>query len=241
MRTIRPIGAIGAAAIGSITLVGCTTPGDDNGSSGGAGSVGRTDGIGREITDDDAEAALPEKPTGYTSDDYEAGAEDRATSPEVCLDLLRIGSLAEDLNEDTSGSAGIIYAKDTGPVDDQETYTITITSHSDPVGPDLLAAAGSALGDCSAFSFTGRDEGGNFDERVIAEGLPVKNIGDQTFAVRLTAFPRIDNNVHRQYVDQIDVRVGHTLVGVRSTHYDENADTEDIEDMAQEILDNLEE
>lgn len=239
MRTTRPIGAaIGAAVMGSIVLAGCTGDGDD---SGGAGSVGRTDGIGREISDGEAKAALPEKPNGYTGGDYEVTAEDRETSPESCLDLLRLGSLAEDLREDRSGFGGATYAKDTGPIDDQEIYTITVASHSDPVGPDILAAAGNALGDCSAFSFTGRDEGGNFDERIIAEGLPVKNIGDQTFAVRLTAFPRIDNDVHRQYVDQIDVRVGHTLVSVRSTHYEENADTEDIEGMAQEILDNLEE
>ncbi len=238
MRTIRPIGAtIGAAAIGFVSLAGCT--GDDDG--GGAGSVGRTDGIGREINDSEAEAALPEKPNGFTSGDYEAGAEDRNTSPEECMDLLLLGSESTDLREVRAGFAGTTYSKDTGPIEDQEVYTIAIDSHSDPVGPDILATAGSALGSCSAFSFTGRDDSGNFDERIIAEGLPVKNVGDQTFAVRLTAFPQIDGDVHRQYLDQIHVRVGHTLVSVRSTHYEENADTEDIEGMAQEALDNLEE
>ena len=238
MRTIRPVGAtIGAVAIGVVALVGCT--GDDDG--GAAGSVGRTDGIGREITEAQAEAALPEKPNGFTSGDYETGAEDRSTSPEECMDLLLLGSEAEDLRESRSAFAGATYAKDTGPIDDQEIYTVRIDSHSDPVGPDILATAGSSLGTCSAFSFTGRDDNGNFDERIIAEGLPVKNVGDQTFAVRLTAFPHIDGDVRRQYVDQIHVRVGHTLVSIRSTHYEENADTEDIEDMAQEALDNLEE
>lgn len=238
MRTIRPVGAaIGVAAIGVVALVGCS--GEAGG--GAAGSVGRTDGIGREITEAQAEAALPEKPNGFTSGDYEAGAEDRNTSPEECMDLLLLGSEAEDLRESRSAFAGTTYAKDTGPIDDQEVYTIRIDSHSDPVGPDILATAGSSLGSCSAFSFTGRDDNGNFDERIIAEGLPVKNIGDQTFSVRLTAFPHIDGDVHRQYVDQIHVRVGHTLVSIRSTHYEENADTEDIEDMAQEVLDNLEE
>ena len=157
------------------------------------------------------------------------------------MDLLLLGTDSTELREVRAGFAGITYAKDTGPIDDQEIYTVTVSSYSDPVGPDLLASAGHALGTCTAFSFTGTDEGGNFDERIIAEGLPVKNVGDQTFSVRLTAFPRIDDDVHRQYVDQIHVRVGHTLVSVRSTHYEENADTEDIEEMAQEVLDNLEE
>lgn len=240
MRTIRQIGAtIAAAAIGVVALAGCT--GDDDGEGGGAGSVGRTDGIGREINDAEAKAALPEKPAGYTSGDYETGAENRKTSPEECMNLLLLGTESVDLREVRSGFAAVTYSKDTGPLEDQEVYTIAVDSHSDPVGPDVLATAGSSLGSCSAFSFTGRDDSGNFDERIIAEGLPVKNIGDQTFSVRLTAFPQIDGDVHRQYVDQIHVRVGHTLVSVRSTHYEENADTEDIEAMAQESLDNLEE
>lgn len=234
MRPIRPC-AVGVAV--AVVLAGCT--GDDPSGSSTDGD-GTTDGVGRQLTDAEAEEALPERPEGLTSGEWEATGEDRQTSPEGCLDILRLGSEAEEAKETRSGFAGIVYSNAVGPLEDQESYTITISSHSDPVGPEVLTSAGSALGDCSAFSFTGTDENGNFDERILAQGIPVKNLGDQTFAVRFTAFPQIDGEVQRQYLDQIDVRVGHTLVSVRSSGYRENASTEEIERMAQEILDNLE-
>lgn len=234
MRPFRPC-AVGVAV--AIALAGCT---DDEPATSSTEGDGTTDGVGRELTDDEAEAALPDAPEGLDGSAYEIGAEDRKTDPEECLDLLRLGPEAERLRDARSGFAGITYSNPSGPLEEQQSYTISIASHPDPIGPDVLSQAGEALGQCSAFSFTGTDASGNFDERILAEGIPVKNLGDQTFAVRLTSFPEIDGDVHRQYVDQIDVRVGHTLVSVRSTGYRENDDTQDIEEMAQQILDDLE-
>lgn len=235
MRRFRPC-AVGMAV--AVALAGCTGEEPTTSSTEGDGT---TDGVGREITDAEAKQALPDAPEGLDGTSYVAGADDRNTDPETCLDLLRLGPEAERLRDARSGFAGITYSDETAPLEEQQSYTITIASHPDPIGPDVLTRAGDALGECSAFAFTGTDATGNFDERILAEGIPVKNLGDQTFAVRLTAFPQIDGDVHRQYVDQIDVRVGHTLVSVRSTSYQENDGTEDIEEMAQRILDDLEE
>ena len=88
----------------------------------------------------------------------------------------------------------------------------------------------------ASFSFTGKQGGSAFDERILAESLPVRTIGEQTFAVRLTTFANIDGKSERGYVDQLDFRVGHNLVSVRSASYREGRSTQDLEEMAQEVL-----
>ena len=247
MRGLRPL-ALTTTTVA--VLAGCIMPfGDDDTGSGGSSPPSSSDSTtpdagleraGRRLSTAEAKAALPERPEGFTDDEVPT-AKHRRTDPEVCVDLLRLGWHARNTDQKRTAEAGVDWSIHGDHKDRYQSYTIDIHSHSEEVGPGLLGRAGAALGECEAFSFTGQQSGQSFDERMLAEGLPVRNIGEQTFAVRLTTFTRIDGKTERGYVDQLDFRVGHNLVSVRSASYREGRSTQDLEEMAQEVLEKLEE
>lgn len=245
MRGLRPLAVTTAAAA---VLVGCAVPtgtGEESSSSTSSRSESATptadlERAGRQLSTAETKAALPQRPKGFTNDEV-AQAKHRRTDPEVCVDLLRLGWQARNTKQMRTADAGANWFAHGDDKDRYQSYTIDIDSHSEEVSPGLLGRAGDALGECESFSFTGKQGGSAFDERILAESLPVRNIGEQTFAVRLTTFASIDGKSERGYVDQLDFRVGHNLVSVRSASYRENRSTKELEEMAQEILENLEE
>lgn len=248
---MRAVRAIALPTVTALALAGCIGPfGDDDPSSPPSSSTAsteatpsptRTPDFGRatrELSDAEAQRALPKEPADATSAEGPTGTE-RRTEPEVCIDLLRLGWQGRNTKKTRTGHAESDYF--TG--DDTKTYqgyTISISSHSSPVSPGLLGRAGDALGQCATFDFTGRSAGSAFDDRMLAQGLPVRNIGEQTFAVRLTGFTEVEGSTHRIYLDHLDFRVGHNLVSVRSASYREGSSTAALEKKAQEVLDNLE-
>lgn len=249
MRSLR-VSAI--TAVTAITVAGCVGPfADDTASPPPSSPSGSTDATPsptqttdfgraeRELTDAEAERALPREPAGTKPNESPSGAQ-RRTDPEVCLDLLRLGWQGRNTKKMRTGYAESDYFTDGDDIETYQGYTLSISSHSSPVSPSLLGRAGDALGQCEAFAFTGTSAGSSFDDRILAEGLPVRNIGEQTFAVRLTGFAEVNGRTHRLYLDHLDFRVGHNLVSVRSASYREDNSTAALEKKAQEILDNLE-
>lgn len=248
---MRAVRAIALPTVTALALAGCIGPFADDApeeppssstaSSDATPTPTQTTDFGRaerELSDAEAKRALPKEPAGAKPNEGPQGS-DRRTDPEVCIDLLRLGWQGRNTKATRTGYAESDYF--TGDdTKNYQGYTVSISSHSSPVSPHLLGRAGDALGQCDAFSFTGKSAGNSFDDRYLAEGLPVRNIGEQTFAVRLTGFANIKGKNHRVYLDHLDFRVGHNLVSVRSATYRESTSTAPLEQKAQEILDDLE-
>lgn len=194
-------------------------------------------GAGRQLTEAEAEAALPTRPAGAKEPRDRGESKDRATDPQECMDVLRIGDTATQLGKDRVARASRTW-NTSSPVTG---HSFRVDSYSHPVGPELLDRAGSAMAGCDAFSLTGRDDDGSFDLRVLAEPLPVASLGEQNYAARITSFERVNGKSERYHLDYVVVRVGHNLVEVSVTHQDEDAGVERLEDAARDILDRLEE
>lgn len=248
---MRPVRAIAVTTAVAIAVAGCvgpfadddlpSPPSSSSASKGATPSPTRTTDLGRaerELTDTEAKQALPKKPAGATPNES-ASVKQRRTDPEICLDLLRLGWQGRTAKAMRTAYAESDYFTDADDVATYQGYTLSVSSHSSPVSPNLLNRAGDALGQCETFAFTGTSAGSSFDDRILAEGLPVRNIGEQTFAVRLTSFVTLKGTTHRIYLDHLDVRVGRNLVSVRSASYRESNSTAELEKKAQEILDNL--
>lgn len=192
-------------------------------------------GEGRQLTEAEAEAALPARPEGAEDVAPQSDPEGRATDPAECLDVMRIGDEAESLR-----TVRVAHAKRTWRTNDPATtYGFEIDSHSRPVGPTLLDRAGAAMADCSAFSLTGRDHAGHFDLRVLAEPRTVSTLGEQSYGARLITFDQVDGKSVRVYLDYVVVRAGNNLVEVNSVHLDEDRGLAELETHAAQILEDL--
>lgn len=246
MIPLRPVAVATAAAI---TLTGCSLPfagdGDDASSPPSSSSAGPdptpTEDLGRagrQLTDQEVEQALPTTPDGYTRDEQPRSTQ-RRTDPETCLDLLRLGWQGRNANQKRTARADGHWYTNGNDVETYHAYSATVATHSEAVSPHLLRRAGEALGQCDSFSLTGVTSGASFDDRVLTESIQVRNIGEQTFAVRLISFVQVNGKTHRLYLDTLDFRVGHNLVSVQSVSYQEDHDPDRLETMAQRILDDL--
>lgn len=249
MTTLRPIALATAAAV---VLSGCALPfaGDDDSTSPPSSStsassstadptptadIGRA---GRQLTEKEVKEALPDAPKGYTASD-QATSSHRRADPEICLDVLLLGWQGRNAQRKRTARVNDGWHKNGDKVETYHAQAATIATHSEPVSPHLLGRAGEALGQCESFSLTGQTSGASFDDRVLAEGLQVRNIGEQTFAVRLITFTQINGRTHRLYVDTLNVRAGHNTISVQSVSYREDQGTDELEEMAGSILDDL--
>ncbi|MGO4131464.1 hypothetical protein AB4Y78_03310 [Janibacter sp. RAF52] len=191
---------------------------------------------GRELTQADAEAALPDLPQGAQERSTEVTASHRKTDPESCLEVLRIGPTYDELAESRVASAKTAWYVQT---DGGRQINVGIDSFPDEIGPDLLDRAGAALGECSSFSMTGLGDTGHFDDRLWADGRPAPPLGDQGFAVRVTQLAQQDRKTVRLYSDYLVVRAGHNLVTVTVSHWDESMTFQVLQDHATAVLDEL--
>ena len=148
----------GLAAALTIPLAGCipTLATDDPSSSSPSSSSANIgpqhERAGRELTQADAEAALPDLPQGAQERSTEVTASHRKTDPESCLEVLRIGPTYDELAESRVASAKTAWYVQT---DGGRQINVGIDSFPDEIGPDLLDRAGAALGECSSFSMRG--------------------------------------------------------------------------------------
>lgn len=245
-RVLVMAGLVTAAAL---PLTGCVTPfGTDDAStsrpappSPGSSSPSPTSDpdteTGRVLTDAEAGAALPARPTGTTPRVMTNTSEDRTTDPPECLDVLRIGSEEKALRTVRVGNAGRSWTTK----DPVTTFAFSVESYSRLVGPAQLDRAGAAMGACDAFSLTGRDADGSFDLRVLAEPRAVSSIGEQNFAARIISFNSVNGKSQRVYLDYVVVRSGHNLIEANATHQDESRDFSDLEAYVTQMLTELEE
>ena len=238
------MGLAGALAAAVLPLAGCVTPfASDEPTSQttttsptpSASSPTAETGEGRQLTEAEAEAALPARPEGAEDVAPQSDPEGRTTDPAECLDVMRIGDEADSLR-----TVRVAHAKRTWRTKDPATtYGFEIDSHSRPVGPTLLDRAGAAMADCSAFSLTGRDHAGHFDLRVLAEPRTVSTLGEQSYGARLITFDQVDGKSVRVYLDYVVVRAGNNLVEVNSVHLDEDRGLAELETHAAQILEDL--
>lgn len=233
----------GLAAALTIPLAGCipTLATDDPSSSSPSSSSANIgpqhERAGRELSQADAEAALPERPQGAQERSTEVTASHRKTDPESCLEVLWIGPTYDELITDRVASATTAWYVQT---DGGRQISVGIDSFPDEIGPDLLDRAGAALGECSAFSMTGLGDTGRFDDRLWADGRPAPPLGDQGFAVRITQLAQQDRKTVRLYNDYLVVRAGHNLITVTVSHWDESMTFQVLQDHATTVLDELE-
>ncbi|WP_114203533.1 hypothetical protein [Janibacter anophelis] len=239
----------GLAAALALALTGCVTPFDLGGdeptstttpatpTSPSSTTTSPPDGAGRQLTQEEAEAALPPRPKGSTTLTVESTASERKTDPPECLDVLRIGEERDTLVEARVANATRGWAQR----DPRLQWTHTVESYDRPAGSTLLDRAGAAMGGCSAFSLTGTDADGFFDLRVLAEPRAVSPLGEQSYAARLTTFRQVDGRSERIYLDYIVVRDGHNHIEVTRSQSDETAGFAPLEERAEEILRGLEE
>ncbi|WP_282070530.1 hypothetical protein [Janibacter hoylei] len=109
-RRLSPVVAA-TATLTALALAGCipTLAQDDPSSSPPASSTAPTapqhERAGRELTQADAEAALPDLPQGAQERSTEVTASHRKTDPESCLEVLRIGPTYDELAESRVASA----------------------------------------------------------------------------------------------------------------------------------------
>lgn len=251
-RTARRSLGTAAAAVAAVALplTGCATPfgGDEPTSSPATpeaspsrppSSTPTGEDAGRQLTMDEAKAALPPRPPGTQRTPEPPKSTRRTTDPAVCIDVLRIGDEAGRVKKTQVLLADRSWLVKGTTVGEQ--YDVSIRSHSRPVGPALLDRAGAVMGDCDAFAFTGRTGGESFDNRVFTEPRTTPDLGDQGFAVRFTTPEMINGKSKRLYLDHLDVRVGHNLVEVTHTHWDETNDFSELESYARDILGKLQE
>ena len=224
-----------------VPLTGCDTPfgGSDPSPSRPASSSPSPEakGAGRQVTDEQAKAALPTRPEGATAASTTSTSDDRETDPEECLDILRLGPEETALRKVRVANATQSWSTRSPVV----THTFRVDSYSRPVGSTLLDRAGAAMGNCQAFSLIGTDDDGPFDLRVLAEPRALSTIGEQNFAVRIISFAQENGKTSRVYLDYVVVRQGHNLVEVTSAHRVEGRGFGELEKSAQDILDKLEE
>lgn len=240
---IRPAAA---AALTCLVLTGCATPFGPEGTSAtpapATSSAPPSDPAleraGRQLTDEEAEAALPPLPAGATRQPSTTGSEHRTTDPAECVDVLRIGWHYRNLLQHRAGQASIDWSEGTG--EDLVSLTVRVTSLTRPVGPAILTAAGEAAGGCGSFSLHGRDERGEFDMRLLTEPRTISPLGEQTFALRVTTFDSVGGKTTRIHLDQMSYRVGHNLVTIQQVSSDDDRSMEQVERLAGDVLARLE-
>lgn len=191
---------------------------------------------GRQLTDREAEQALPEVPVGAEAAPVQPEAQDLETSPSQCLDVLRGGQQGDELK-----ATEVVHARRAWSADQPSgsQYTVSIGSHSEPIDSQTLDTAGAAMSTCATFTFSGRDATGTFETTMQSQPRTVAPVGDQTFAARITIVEVIGGQERKIFIDQLVVRVGHNLLRVNHTHWDESSGHEPLEAQVRAMLDDL--
>ncbi len=188
------------------------------------------DGAGRLLTADDIEAALPtveDFPTGWSRDpdnEDEDDDEDDTITPERCEDLF--GDDAEQ-EEPLAEATRAFKESDFGPF-----VSVDISTYDDEVPDDTLDELAEALSECK--EFTSVDSEGS-RSTVTAEALSFPNLGDETFAVRMS----LETEFLPAAVDLAMVRVGHNLVLLATVALGGGTDTGLLEDVGRKTIERL--
>lgn len=190
---------------------------------------------GRQLSEDEARAVVGDGPPGWDSEAATPPPLWRKTDPHRCADVLRIGRASHRLKPAERVRTTTTWSTNPDP-GAPVTIGLDLRSHDRPVGPDLLDDAGAALGECEGFALTAQGT----DIRVGAIGLAFANLGEQTFAVRLTTWDKVNGRSTAFYVSYVSVRVGHNLLVGSHVSTDEDADLSVLEAQMRAALQRLE-
>lgn len=216
-----------------LPLAGCATPfGSDDPTT----TTTTSKDPGRQLSEAEAEAALPAVPVGGEVVELEPEPTELETTPAECLEMLRNGESAQGLKSGRVARVRRGWNSDS-PAGSQ--MTVSITSHSEPVSAEILDRAGAAMSTCGTFTYRGKDRSGDFELNLRGEPRTVDPLGDQTFADRITVFETLGGQERKIFVDQLIVRSGNNLVHVNHSHWDESASHEPLEAYARGMLDAL--
>lgn len=164
---------------------------------------------GRQLTEDDAEQALPivaQLPEGLSVNPEPPAEPDpqQSSYPSQCMDVKLDGSARTALDDLRVARATRGYDVTGGGY-----LSATITSYSSEVPAVLFDDAGDAIGACSTFELS--DKEGRSSWRMTP--LAVDNAGDRTLALDLTSTTKKDE-FEGGTVEFLAVADGHTLVTV---------------------------
>lgn len=193
---------------------------------------------GRQLTAAEAKSALPPLQKGSRQQSSDVTAYNRKSDPEDCVDVLRLGYQGRHLKEARVVDAAHNWTRGTG--DATVGYSTSVESHSRAVGSTMLDRAGSALSGCGTFALYGQDKDGPIDLRLEAQPRSVAPLGEQTFAVRIITTEQINGKPRKFYLDQLVVRIGNNLVEVTQATFDESVDMTRLEELAGDIITELE-
>lgn len=197
------------------------------------------DGIGRVLTDEEAEAALPavsSLPTGWSVDDSDDGAEDDADDlpdddeiePAECKAIME--DMEDAWDEDPVGEADRDYmAGMLGPF-----MNVEINSFEEEVPEEAFGEVLTALETCKEFTSTEDGVATTFT----VSPLSFPNYGEESAAVRLSA----ESEGTAIALDLVMVRAGHNALNFIHMSLGGAADSaEALEQLAAETIAALEE
>lgn len=167
------------------------------------------DAVGRELTDEEAESALPQVsslPTGWSvdpedslNDDSEDDSEAKI-EPEKCQDIM--GDLEDDQEDEPTSKASRTYSAGMmGPF-----MGVEISSFADKVPDDSFSKVLDALSACPEFTSTEDGESTTFK----TSSLSFPNLGEESAAIRMSA-TTAEMPVG---LDFVFIRAGHNIVTI---------------------------
>lgn len=230
---------VAAAAVSAMAtaLSGCVLQGEDTSPS---SSTSTTDvgTAGRELTEAETKAALPDVPQqAHHVNRDETDPSRRRTDPEQCLDIMFGGDASKRLDSTDHVGSSVYWQTGQGP--SLVGVSVSVASYASPVSSRVFTEAGRALGACETFEYSGKNEDGPFTMQVEGSSRATRNFGQQTLSTRFSTQVMVEGTRTTYYIDYLHYRVGHNLVTVRETHYADDRGPADLEDLAQEVMTHL--
>ena len=177
----------------------------------------------QQLSEARAKAAMPtlkDLPTGYHVDTTVFSDKRRRTDPAGCIDLYMEGDAAHDFDDQhKKASSQARFGRYAGG--GKDIVAVYLDSYDAPVPLELFDQAGAAVGECASFT-------SGSSPTYTAEGIAVRDLGERTFAVRLTG-----GGVS---VDRLYVRSGHNLLVVIVLSQAEKFDEELMGSLAEQVL-----
>lgn len=168
-----------------------------------------TDPAGRELTLEEATAALPEPhdlSDQLVLQPTDEGDPEGSTYPASCADVLFGGEAMKALDRDHQATkAERDYAAERAGY-----LVIRVKSYDRPVPTAPFDAAGAAVAKCPTFTQTYDDEATKWS----MSALGLSSRGDQMFAARMTLAEDAPPMLTGQIVDIVQIRKGHTLISI---------------------------
>lgn len=240
------------ALVAALTLAGCSDSPPDR-----AGTVGESsadtgesapeespeteevelDSVGRELTNEEAKAALPPAsalPTGWSvdpestlTDGSESDAEPEGTiEPAKCQAIM--DDLSEEQDQEPTGEASTTYtAGMLGPF-----LGVEINSFADEVPEDSFKKVLDALSTCSEITST--EDGTTTTFKISSLSFP--NLGEESAAIRMAG----ESEGMAVGLDMVVIRAGHNIVTLSQASVGGAADSDALEKAARATVTNME-